>query len=111
MEYITWIQSEFSTIAKAPVVYGVTIVVTIMIAAKMCKEIFGAEAAAKGAQCELLKEKISQLEGEKSALLFKLEVHGEDINKIKSQLDAMPRIVVSQTEPVAQREGDLWIKA
>lgn len=110
MEYIVWMKSEFATISAAPWTYVITILLITLLTYKICKELFGAETAAKIAQCELLQEKIRQLEGEKSTLLKRLEAHGDDIINIKSQLEKMPKIFVGENEPVDLKEGDLWVK-
>ncbi|MFZ5755457.1 MAG: hypothetical protein ACOY3X_00975 [Pseudomonadota bacterium] len=110
MDYLNWIRSEAGAIASAPFVYATSMVLVALAVAWACRIVFGAEAAAKGAQIDLLKEKINQLEGEKSTLLEKLEGHGDDIMKIKADLESRPRIIVSDTAPENARNGDIWLK-
>lgn len=110
MEYINWIKNEWSVIADAPFIYAVTIVLVTLATSKICQIIFGAEAAASKERCELLKQKISAHEGEKTMLIQKLEAHGDDILKIKADLAAMPRIIVSETEPKNSKNGDVWLQ-
>ncbi|MDP2714530.1 hypothetical protein [Rheinheimera sp.] len=110
MEYINWIQREWNNIANAPFIYAVTIVIAVFATVIITKSILGGEAAAAKERSEYLKQKITDLEGEKSALMSKLESYGEDIIKVKEELSAMPRIHVSSSEPENSKEGDIWIK-
>lgn len=111
MEYLYWIKLEWSTILDAPFTYATTIFLVIFATVLITKAVLGGEAAAAKERCEYLKQRISDLEGEKSTLISKLESHGEDILKIKEELSVIPRIHISESEPENSRCGDIWIKS
>jgi septal ring factor EnvC (AmiA/AmiB activator) len=59
------------------------------------------------------KDEIERLKGEKSSLLEKLDLHGEDISAIKNEVSNLPRIIASDRRPGPDdigREGDIWIQ-
>jgi membrane protein implicated in regulation of membrane protease activity len=111
MEYIDWIKLEWSTISGAPFTYATTIILVVFATALITKVVLGGEAAAAKERSEYLKQRISDLEGDKATLISKLESHGEDILKIKEELSFRPKIYISESEPENPKGGDIWIKS
>jgi len=110
VEVANWLQTQWTAITAAPAVYVGTIIIVAVAAWSITRALLGAEAAAARERSEHLKERLAELEGEKTELLSKLEAHGEDIIAIKQELSAMPRIVVSEDEPADASDGTIWFQ-
>lgn len=109
MEFVKWLEAQWQAVVAAPVPYIALASIVWVSAAKLTRMRLGDEAAAARERAELYKQKITDLERDKSQLLTQLGEHGEDIAKIKADLDARPRIYVQEKEPTDMRDGDIWI--
>lgn len=87
-----------------------TIVIIWGAAAKFTRSRLGDEAAAARERVEHFRQRVCELEGQKTELLGKLQTHGEDIAAIKDELATRPRIHVGPEEPKNPKDGDLWIQ-
>lgn len=110
MDIATWLQSQWAAVSAAPVAYLVTVVIIWAAAVRFTRSRLGDEAAAARERVEHFRQRVSELEGEKSELLNKLQAHGEDIAAIKHELATRPRIFVSPDEPKDTKPGDLWFQ-
>jgi hypothetical protein len=110
VDIASWLQSQWAAISAAPAVYLVTIVIIWVAAAKFTRSRLGDEAAAARERVEHFRQRVSELEGQKSELLNKLQAHGEDIAAIKHELATRPRIYVGPDEPKDAKDGDLWVQ-
>jgi hypothetical protein len=110
MDFVKWLETQWHAVAAAPVPYIALAVIVWVAAVKLTRMRLGDEAAAAKERAELYKQKIADLERDKTQLLTQLGEHGEDIAKIKADLDARPRIYVQPEEPADARDGDIWLK-
>lgn len=108
MAIVNWLEIQWSAVIAAPFSYIALAYIVWVSAAKLTRMKLGDEAAAAKERAEMYKQKNIDLESDRSSLLTKLEEHGEDIAKVKADLDVRPRIYVQKEEPTNARDGDLW---
>jgi len=109
MDIANWLMGQWTAISAAPAAYLGTIIVVWAVATLFARARLGDEAAAAKERSEHLRQRLSDVEGDKSQLLKKLESHGEDIVALKADLAARPRIFVGPEKPRDMKDGDLWI--
>jgi hypothetical protein len=91
-------------------VYIGTVIVVWIAAMAFTRYRLGDEAAAAKERAEHLKQRLAELESDKSELLGRLVAHGEDIAVLKQDLASRPRIFVGPDEPKEMKDGDLWFQ-
>lgn len=109
MDIAKWIETQWGAISAAPASYLITAVLFWLAATAFTRWRLGDEAAASKERSQYLKDRVEELEGQKTELLRKLESHGEDIEEIKRDLNSRPRIHVGPEEPKDPKDDDLWI--
>ena len=109
MDIATWLNSQWAAISSAPATYLATAVVVWIASAKFTRAKLGDETAAARERMELFRQKLQDVEADKSQLISKLQAHGEDLESIKRDLASRPQIHVGTDAPSAPKVGDLWI--
>ena len=109
MEPANWLGSEWEAISSAPAAYITTIVIVWITAYVFTRSKLGDEAAAAKERSEHMRQKVKDLEADKTHLVAKLQSHGEDIEIIKRDLAKKPSIQVGSEEPADPKEGDMWV--
>lgn len=108
-----WLEKRWPVIEPALFFIVLTAVVTCLatasITAKVVKTYFSGEAAAAKDRADHYKERLAELESEKTTLLQKLGAHGEDIDALKKELASRGRIHIQDEEPVNPGPNDIWI--
>lgn len=104
-----FIETQWIAITAAPVAYIGTAIIAAWAAMRFTRWRLGDEAAAAKERSQHLKDRVEELEGQKTELLMKLESHGEDIEEIKRDLNSRPRVHVGPEEPKDPRVNDLWV--
>jgi len=109
MDIVKLIETRWASISAAPEVYIGTVVIIWAVATAFTRWRLGDEAAAAKERSQHLKDRVEELEGQKTELLKKLESHGEDIAEIRRDLNSGPRIHVGPEAPKDPKVNDLWI--
>lgn len=110
MDIASFVKEQWQAVANAPLAFALFAIVLASIVASLTRVVMGGTLDAARERLLGAKDEIQNLKAEKSALLQKLESHGEDIASIKAELAAMPRIHVSDQSPRPNegRDGDLF---
>lgn len=109
MDIAKWLVDQRTVISSAPVTFLTTVVVVWIAASKFTRATLGDEAAAAKVRFEDAQQKLSEVEADKTQLISKLQVHGEDIKNIKQDLAKRPPIHVGADAPKNPQVGDVWI--
>jgi hypothetical protein len=109
MDIVSWLSSQWAAISSAPATYLATALVVWIASAKFTRTKLGDESAAARERVEFFRQKLQDVEEDKSQLISKLQAHGEDLEGIKRDLASRPQIHVGSEAPSNPNYGDLWI--
>ena len=110
MDKFRWLELQWEAISAAPVPFISLMIATAFLTAKIIRAYFSSEAAGAKAHVAYLTQRLTDVEGEKGALLEKLQAHGEDIPTLMKELAARPRIFIGPEEPKDTKAGDIWVQ-
>lgn len=112
MDLPTWLSQNWELVRQNLLALLILAFVVAGLAAVITKAVIGGALEASRERLAAAQDEASRLKGEKSELLKRLQQHGEDIDKLKSDLAALPRVHVSNRAPQSAegKHGDLWAR-
>ena len=112
MEISDFFKQHWDVIINAPSTFIACVVLTALISVTITRALLSGALDACRERLEQSKDDILRLKGEKGELTSRLESHGEDIQRIKADLVAMPRIHTSDRPPGPDdgKDGDIWFQ-
>jgi hypothetical protein len=110
MDLPTWLAHNWELVSQNLLTLSIFAIVVAAVAVGITRAVMGAALEAARERLGGAQDDIARLKEEKSELLHRLQQHGEDIEKLKADLAALPRVHVSSRAPRPEegKGGDLW---